>query len=93
MIINEIVFTCPAYVQWLKQTTYNRVAILAIHKGTLDGCWETLIGEQLRADCTQQNSAAIATMSDLGFDQFTPDVWDQAGALILNNNKIELDVN
>lgn len=90
MEIQAIKFRNPAYVNWLKQTTYPGVAILAITTGKLEGCWETILGNQLKNDCRDCNPAAFETMQDLGFDVFTDEVWLQAGELILNSEKITL---
>lgn len=49
-----------------------------------------IIGLLLHANCLDQNEVAFKTMEELGFEVFTEEVWQQAGELILSNEKIEV---
>lgn len=75
MIIEKIQFTHTAYVEWLKRKTCNNAESM---------------GWLLNSHCKLQNVAAFSTMTELGFEKFSDDCWQQAGELILANEKIEV---
>lgn len=80
MTTEKIQFTHQAYVGWLK-----KIVILS----GLDGA--KTVGDILKNDCNYQHPAAFKTMEELGFEVFTDDVWQEAGELILSNEKIVIN--
>lgn len=83
---NKIEFKYPAFIAWLKQYTYPLVAPMAVITGSVDNCWEALIGQALMQACYNQWPMAFDIMEQCGFSSFEDkQVFMEAGRIIINN--------